>query len=284
MKNIIPDPAMPLDGFRPEMQLWLYHCRADTYETLMSMPSLRNLTIVNFQWAFDDLAEASSPEPEEFASMFQNLVDIPGASNSLQKVKLVGDIFYKVPPEDEAQFVGNEDQRKLARFLVTAKFTGGPRVRNKIDLSWMRFKYLNRKEWDIMMQPGPIGKQARARVRFESNDIPACNRYPTWETWDEIDQWKEVEIQGWKVYENIEGYPVIIDETRMWLDISLTDAGFDGALEEKMAAWSARLHKEKDAPYDPVILFFARWHRTALSRFRMQIHDFYTIYPWAHWV
>ena len=49
MRNIIPDPAMPLNGFRPEMELWLYHCRADTYETLMAMPSLRNLTIVNFQ-------------------------------------------------------------------------------------------------------------------------------------------------------------------------------------------------------------------------------------------
>ena len=208
--------------------------------------------------------------------------NLPGANDSLQNVKLVGDIFYKVPQQEEVEFVGDGEQCKLARFAVTSKFTGGPTVWNNIDISWMRFKYLNQEEWDIMMRPGPIGKEARARVRFETNDIPAYNRYPIWETWDEINQWSEVEIQGWKVYESIEGYPVIIDETRMWLDVSLTDAGYDGTLEEKMVAWSGRLHKEKDAPYDPVILFFARWHRTALSRFRMQIQDFYAIYPWRH--
>ena len=224
---------MPLNGFRPEMELWLYHCRADTYETLMAMPSLRNLTIVNFQWAFDD-EPGGSPEPGIFGSLTENL---PGANDSLQNVKLVGDIFYKVPQQEEVEFVGDGEQCKLARFAVTSKFTGGPTVWNNIDISWMRFKYLNQEEWDIMMRPGPIGKEARARVRFETNDIPAYNRYPTWETWDEIDQWSEVEIQGWKVYENIEGYPVIIDETRMWLDVSLTDAGYDGTLEEQMVAW-----------------------------------------------
>lgn len=278
--NIISDPAMPLTGFRPEMELWSYHSRADTYETLSEMPELRNLAIVNFQWAFDaDNDEDFAPDPSAYGALTQHIIEIPGSSNSIQSFKLIGDMFYKVPPEDEAEFVGNEEQRKLARVAVTSKFNGGG---NKVDLSWMRFKYLNQKEWDVMMQPGAIGKRARARVRFETNDIPAFNRYPTWETWDEINQWKEVEIQGWKVYENTEGYPVIIDETRMWLDVSLTDAGYDGTLEEKMAAWSARLHKEKDAPYDPVVLFFARWHRTMLSRFRMQIRDFYAIHPWGH--
>ncbi|KAF8424356.1 hypothetical protein EV426DRAFT_599804 [Tirmania nivea] len=284
VQNNIPGPAMPLTDIRPDMELRLYHSRADTYEYLSALPSLRNLTIVNFQWAFDvDTAGPAPPDADMFAQMRQHIEDLPGSSETLQKLKLVGDMFFKIPQADAAEFVGNEEQRKEARATVTSKFKNAPCVKNNIDLSWMRFKYLNQAEWQVMMQPGPIGKQARARVRFETNDIPAYNRYPTWETWDEIDQWKEVEIQGWKVYENTEGYPVIIDETRMWLDVSLTDAGFDGTLEEKMGAWSARLHKEKDAPFDMVILFFARWHTSALSRFRMRIRDFYAMNPLGHW-
>lgn len=283
VQNIIPDPAMPLTGFRPEMRLWLYHTRADTFDSLNAMPSLKHLTIVNFQWAFDfATAGPAPPDPNMFEAMRQHIEDTPGNSNSLQKLKLVGDMFFRVPQSDAPVFVGNEEQRRMARGAVISRFKNAQEVKNKIDLSWMRFKYINGAEWQLMMQPGPIDKQARARVRFEMNDIPAYNRYPTWETWDEIDQWKEVETQGWRVYENIEGYPVIIDEARMWLDVSLTDAGFAGTLEEKMAAWSARLHKEKEAPFDPVLMFFARWHRSALSRFRMQIQDFYAVNPWGH--
>lgn len=283
MKNIVPDPAMPLTGFRPEMQLWLYHSRADTYDTLSAMPVLRNLTIVNFQWAFDvESAGPASPDADMFEAMAQHIEDMPGSSESLENLKLVGDMFFRLVPAAAEEFVGDEGQRTQLKGIVVSKFKNSESVEHMIDLSWMRFKYLYQEEWEVMMQPGPISKEARATVRFERNDIPAYNRYPTWETWDEIDQWKEVEIQGWRLYETVEGYPVIIDETRMWLDVSLTDAGFDGTLEEKMAAWSARLHKEKEAPFDPVIMFFARWHRSAMSRFRMLIRDFYAVNPWGH--
>lgn len=271
-------------GLSLSMDLCLYHSHWESYESIEEMSSLKNLTIVNFQWAFDDDAELNaliegSSEPGTISG---RIADTPRFRDSLLTLKLIGDVFYKVAHEDEMDFEGNEEQRKQARAAVTSKFRSGTAAGTNVDISWMRFKYLNEQDWDNVMRPGPIDRNARARFRFEVNDIPAFNRHPPWETWDEIKQWKEVEVQGWKVYENTEGYPVIIGKTRMLLDVSLANAGFDGTLEEKMAAWSAKLHKEKDTPYDPVVVFFARWHISAMSRFRMNIKDFYDVNPWGH--
>lgn len=241
----------------PQFNLILHNSRSEDFDLLAKMGILRTVTIVNFMWAFDAETAGAPNQDDAFSSalMLQRPIEgFPAASKSLKKLKLVGEIFFRWLPA-YGSFDSTWANECFARESVINSFTTPSKARQVLDLEWISWKYVGDKSWPFVTRD----RAAKGCIFLSTrNPLTAQFQPPEWETYDTLSAWKEVETQGWKVYEPGSGYQRSIISNP--LSSPTAWAGVKG--DEKLLLWSTFLHPYKDMPYHPIFGFTQRYgHR-----------------------
>ena len=251
LQSIIPDTRAP------QFNLILHNSRNGDFDLLATMGNLHTVTIVNFMWAFDP-ETAGVPDPGDASSyaltLQQPIEGFPVASKSLKKLKLVGEIFFRWLPS-YGTFNSTWENESYARDRVFQSFTVPSKAKQVLDLEWISWKYVGDKYWPLVTKASK--KDKKCIFLSTLNPLTAQFQPVEWETYNILSSWKDVETQGWKVYEPGSGYQRFIVSN---LVSNLSSwAGVNG--DEKLLLWSTFLHPYKDMPFHPIFGFTQRYGR-----------------------
>ncbi|KAF8470161.1 hypothetical protein BDZ91DRAFT_720078 [Kalaharituber pfeilii] len=183
----------------PEIRVTHHLRNSDAWLMLSQMPRLEDLTLVNYLTTFtapSHLHHYRPPERDELERQFESF------PRSLKRLNLVGHCIYQQHADDDSEaFTWNDRRREMRSQFIQSLWPDelDERVRqHKTNIDWLRFTFLGGgNEADI----AAAADERKVDFIVEKQGVKAAQRTrKDYETWDDIDMWKDVETKDWRIW------------------------------------------------------------------------------------